>query len=279
MKLYILKLKVIMKKLLYIIPLFLFGNFVSTEVAEVSSSEAVFSKGEKLEYRVHYGFINAGEATVQVHPELYVINNKICYKATCFGRSVGAFEMMTKIRDTWGSYIDTGEFIPQRSYRDITEGRYRLKEGVYFYHSKGQASAERENKKGEVSKFTYEIPYGVQDIISGFYFLRKLDYNKMKTGDTIKMNAFFEDELYDFRIRYLGKCNINTRFGKINAIKLCPIMPNNQLFNGESSIRVYLSDDKNKIPLIMQADMFLGAVEVELKNYQGLKYPMIFSKK
>ena len=268
-----------MKKLLiYIIPVFLFGNFVTSDVSEESSTEAVFSKGEKLEYRVHYGFINAGEATVQVHPEYYVINNKVCYKATCYGRSVGAFDMVTKIRDTWGSYIDTSEFIPQRSYRDITEGKYKLKEGVYFYHTKGQASAERENKKGEVSKASYSIPYGVQDIISGFYFLRKLDYNKMKVGDTIKLNAFFEDALYKFNIKYLGKCVLNTRFGKINAIKLSPIMPDNQLFDGENSIRVWLSDDKNKVPLQMQADMFVGAVEVELKKYQGLKYPITFKK-
>lgn len=268
-----------MKKLfIYIIPIFLFGNFVSTEVLEEASSGAIFSKGEKLEYRVHYGFINAGEATVQVHPELYSINNKICYKATCYGRSSSAFDMVTKVRDTWGSYIDTSEFIPQRSYRDITEGKYRLKEGVYFYHNKGQADAQRENKKGEVSNASYDVPYGVQDIVSGFYFLRKYDYNKMKVGDTIKMNAFFEDALYKFKIKYLGKCVLNTKFGKINAIKLTPIMPDNQLFDGESSIRVWLSDDKNKVPVKMEADMFIGAVEVELKSYQGLKHTITFKK-
>jgi hypothetical protein len=149
-----------------------------------------------------------------------------------------------------------------------------LKEGVYFYHDKGVADAERDHNG--VTKKTYTVPYGVQDIISGFYFLRKFDYNKMKVNDTIKINAFFEDKLYDFKIKYVGKTKIDTKFGDIQVIKLVPIMPDNQLFNGENSISVFLSDDKNKIPVRMQAEMFVGSVKVDLVKYSGLKNPICF---
>jgi hypothetical protein len=266
-----------MKKLIYVGFLIIFSGFVKSGTVKKSGAD-MFRQGEKLEYRVHYGFINAGEATIQVHPELYKVNNKMCYKATCFGRSSGAFDLALKIRDTWGSYMDTSELLPQRSYRDITEGNYKLKEGVYFNHPKGIADAERE-RKGEKTKYTYEVPFGVQDIVSGFFFLRKIDYNTLKVGDTIKMDAFFEDKLYDFQIKYLGKCKLNTKFGNISSIQLTPIMPGNDLFNGENSIRVWLSDDKNKIPLKIEADMFVGAVEIDLKSYQGLKNPINFKKR
>jgi len=254
----------------------LFASFIPSdiEVDKKIGSVDFMTKGEKLEYRVHYGFLSAGEATVQVHPELYIINNKICYKATCFGKSVGAFDLITRIRDTWGTYMDTSTLLPQRSYRDITEGKYKLKEGVYFYHDKGIADAERDHNG--VTKKTYQVPFGVQDIISGFYFLRKFDYNKMKVNDTIKISAFFEDKLYDFKIKYVGKTKIDTKFGDIQAIKLVPIMPDNQLFNGENSISVFLSDDKNKIPVRMQAEMFVGSVKVDLVKYSGLKNPICF---
>jgi hypothetical protein len=244
------------------------------DIDQNNGSADFMAKGEKLEFRVHYGFLSAGEATVQVHPESYIINNKVCYKATCFGKSVGAFDLITRIRDTWGTYMDTSTLLPQRSYRDITEGKYKLKEGVYFYHDKGVADAERDHNG--VTKKTYTVPYGVQDIISGFYFLRKFDYNKMKVNDTIKINAFFEDKLYDFKIKYVGKTKIDTKFGDIQVIKLVPIMPDNQLFNGENSISVFLSDDKNKIPVRMQAEMFVGSVKVDLVKYSGLKNPICF---
>jgi hypothetical protein len=100
----------------------------------------------------------------------------------------------------------------------------------------------------------------------------------MKVGDTIKLKAFFEDKLYDFKIKYLGKVKLNTKFGSIQSIKLTPIMPDNDLFDGENSIRVYLSDDKNKVPLKIQADMFVGAVEVDLKSYSGLRHTINFKK-
>lgn len=269
-----------MKKVtLYLLAILVFSGFISSDQGVLRPNSADFmSKGERLEYRVHYGFVNAGDAVVQVHPELYIINGKVCYKATCFGKSSGAFDLVTRIRDTWGTYMDTSTLLPQRSYRDITEGRYKLKEGVYFNHTKGTADAEREHN-GETKKISYQVPHGVQDIISGFYFLRKLNYDKMKYGDTIKVDAFFEDKMYDFRVKFMGKSKLNTKFGYIQAIKLVPLMPDNDLFNGENSIRVWLTDDKNKVPIKMEADMFVGAVEVDLKSYKGLKSEMKFSKK
>lgn len=266
-----------MKKLLLsIIPVLLLSAFVQKDNPKASTKDFM-APGEKIEYRVHYGFVNAGEATIQVHPEMYVVNNKICYKATCFGKSSGAFDMITRIRDTWGSYIDTIDFLPQRSYRDITEGRHKLKEGVYFYHNKGIAEAERE-KRGKTTKYTYTVPFGVQDIVSGYFYLRKFDFNKMHAGDTIKLSAFFEDQMYDFKVKYLGKQRIKTKFGSINTFKLTPIMPDNDLFKGENAIKLYLSDDKNKVAVKIEAEMFVGAVEIELKSYQGLKNPINFKK-
>lgn len=91
-----------------------------------------FTTQEKLEYRVHYGFINAGEAKIEINPSLYRVNNKICYKAVVSGKTTGAFDLAMRIRDTWESYIDTTTRIPHRSYREIEEGKYRLKEYVFF---------------------------------------------------------------------------------------------------------------------------------------------------
>lgn len=264
------------KVLVYGLLLVISSAFIQTD-RHTSPPKDFMAMGERLEYRVHYGFLNAGEATYQIHPELYVINNKVCYKATCYGRSTGAFELVTKIRDTWGTYVDTSDLLPQRSYRDITEGRHKLKEGVYFYHNKGVANAERE-KRGKTTQYTYNVPFGVHDMVSGVYYLRKYDYNKMHAGDTIKMNAFFEDQCYDFKVRYTGKCKIKTKFGTISAIQLVPVMPENDFFKGESAVKVWLSDDKNKIPLKIQAEMFVGAVEIELKSYKGLKNPINFRK-
>lgn len=265
-----------MKKVfIYCFLIFLCSGFIA---GEKKKNPVPFATLETLEYRLHYSFMNAGEAVIEVHPKLYLVNNKVCYKATVTGRSTGAFELMLKIKDTWGTYIDTSTYIPQRAYRDIEEGGYRLKEFAFFDFSKNQVSVDREGKSGKKTTKVYEITPDVQDIVSGFYYLRTLDYGKMKVGDIIKINAFFEDKLYDFKVKYLGTEIIDTKFGDISAIKLSPLMPDNQLFDGEESIKVYLSNDKNKIPLKVEAEMFVGAVEMDIKNYKGLKYPICFTK-
>jgi hypothetical protein len=53
-------------------------------------------------------------------------------------------------------------------------------------------------------------------------------------------------------------------------------MPPNQLFKDENSISVYISDDKNKIPIKVEADFFLGAIVLELKKHKGLKNNIYF---
>ena len=60
---------------------------------------------------------------------------------------------------------------------------------------------------------------------------------------------------------------MKTKLGTIRAIVLSPIMPENGLFDGENSIKVWISDDQNKVPLKVKAQMFVGAVEVDIQAY------------
>ncbi|MCU0417061.1 MAG: DUF3108 domain-containing protein [Cytophagaceae bacterium] len=253
----------------------------TNQTSEVTVTKALpYTGNEVLQYRLHYGFINAGEATIMVHPTLYAVNGKVCYKTTVSGKSTGSFAMMMTIKDEWGSYIDTNSRIPQKAYRDITENSYRLKEVVMYDYGHNKANVIREKGKDLSNKSTHEyaIAPNLQDIVSGAYYLRSLDYTTMAPGTPIAMKAFFEDKLYDFTIKFVGREKIDTKWGKINAIKLQPVMPNNEMFDGGNSIRVWISDDKNKIPIRMEADMFVGKVAVDLKGYSGLKHTIAFQK-
>jgi hypothetical protein len=119
---------------------------------------------------------------------------------------------------------------------------------------------------------TFKIPENVQDIVSGFYYLRTLNLDKYRNGDVIRLQGFFDDEVFDFTIVFRGREIVETKAGKIRAFRLVPRMPANKLFDGEDAISVYLSDDRNKIPVLIQAEMFVGAVKVDLYKANGLKY-------
>jgi hypothetical protein len=269
-----------MKRLITFICILLATASFTFQTQAPQAVEVAYGPKEALLYRLHYGFITAGEARIEVDPTLYLINNKVCYKTAVIGSTTGTFDMAMHVRDQWTSYIDTATKIPQRSMRDIVENNYRLKEMVMFDYKNNKANVIRESGKTlDKSTAQYDIASNLQDIVSGAYYLRTLDYSKMTAGTPITMKAFFEDELYDFTLKYVGKERVHTKHGYINAIKIQPVMPNNEMFDGGNSIRMWLSDDANKIPIKIEADMFVGKVEVELKSYSGLKHPILFTKK
>ena len=159
-------------------------------LAEVSA----YGPKETLLYRLHYGFINAGEARIEVDPTMYMINNKICYKTMVTGHTVGSFDLVMHIRDQWTSYIDTASKIPQRSMRDIIENNYRLKEMVMFDFSKNIANVIKEQGKAlDKSSAQYAITSNIQDIVSGAYYLRTIDYSKIFIIIFEKKNAQYRN--------------------------------------------------------------------------------------
>jgi hypothetical protein len=262
-------LKSILAGILISSALFCFFAFQPSKPLRRSPNNS-FTVGEKLEYRLHYGFVNAGEAIVGVDPQYYMVNDRVCYKISVFGRSTGSFDFFIKIRDQFISYVDTSAMLPHKAHRVIREGKYKLDETIYFDQANNTARLKRDNN----AETTYATPKDVQDIVSGYYFLRTVSFEKQRIGDTTKINAFFEGKGYDFRVRYLGKDVVDTKMGRVNAIKLSPIMPDNQMFKGGNSIKFWVSDDRNRVPLKVEALMFIGSVDLDLKSCSGLKWPL-----
>lgn len=242
-----------------------FAGFRQFDQARVVPNKS-FGFGEKVEYRVHYGFINAAEAKVEIAKNFSVVNNKPCYKINVTGRTVGPFDLISRVRDTWRSYVDTAAIIPQMFQRNIQENKYRKDETVVFNHNKDVAvlSVKDETK-------TYAVPNNVHDIISGYFLLRTMNFDRIAEGEVIEVPTFFDGEVYKLRVRYVGKDVIKTKFGKTRVLRLNPLIPDNKLFKGEGAMKLWISDDVNKIPLKVQVELVIGSLEMDLKSYKGLK--------
>lgn len=251
--------------ILAIITLSIYFSFKQYEQNRVIPNHS-FCTGEKVEYRVHYGFINAAEAKVEIAKSVSVINNRPCFKVNATGRTVGAFDLISRVRDTWRSYIDTSAILPHMFERQIQENKYRKDERVMFNHNKDQAiSSEKDETK------TFNVPNNIHDIISGYFFLRTINFEKVSEGEVIEVPTFFDGEIYKLRVRYSGKDVIKTKFGKTRVLRLNPIIPHNKLFKGESPMRLWISDDSNKIPLKAEVELVIGSLEMDIKSYKGLR--------
>lgn len=231
-----------------------------------------FREGEELLFKVSYGFFDAAEARMVVQKKIVPFNDKPSYKIDVYGQTLGIFKLFY-VNDNWGSYVDTAYIIPHHSYRFIEEGRYKKNERVTFDHQNKQAVVklfDRDDKEVVETK-QFPIPANVQDIVSGFYYLRTMDMKKFKKGDLITLTGFFDKEVYTIKMVYKRKEKIQTNIGTFDAYVLSPIIPKNKLFRGEQPVTVWVSDDRNKIPLKIKAKLVVGSLDMEIMDAKGLR--------
>lgn len=239
----------------------------------VALKNTSFGKGEVLSYRVNFGFFTVGKASTVIDNKVFMMNNRPSYKVDVFGETSGMVSWITKVNDQWGAYIDTAALVTHVSYRKIREGNYRKDEMVTYDHEKKQAEVKVLDKKTNVygTPKYYQTPDNVRDMVAGFLYMRVIDFNKHQKGDTLSISGFFEDTAYNMKIIYAGKDKVNTKLGKIPCHKLVPVMPDNKLFDGENSVTCWISDDGNRIPVKIQAKMFIGSTGIELVGIKGLR--------
>ena len=110
-------------------------------------------------------------------------------------------------------------------------------------------------------------------MVSAFYYLRnRLDLENIAEDQYVDMNMFFDRENYKFRLKFLGRETLNTNFGKVPCLIFRPYVQSGRVFKESESLTVWVSDDKNKIPLLIKANLAVGSLKATLTDYKGLKH-------
>lgn len=265
-----------MKKIFYLLPLFvLLSSFIRSGKSVYPVIEHNnFTAGEKLDYKIRFGIFTIGKGEMAISDKFYRVNGRDCFKVDVYGHTSGMVDWVAKVDDQWGAYIDSSALLPHIAYRNIKEGGYRKNEVVRFDHAHNVLETKVIDKKTGKWKepILYGAPDNVREMLSGFLYMRTMDFGKLKKGEKFQVSGFFEDMFYELDIVYLGKDKVKTKAGKFKAIKIAPVMPENKLFEGENSVVAWISDDENKIPLKVETKMFIGSAGVELTGYHNLKH-------
>ncbi|MCS5491635.1 DUF3108 domain-containing protein [Algoriphagus limi] len=233
-----------------------------------------FTYGEELEFEVSYGWFNLADATMKIGKKPETINEKTHFKIDVYGKTKGAATIFGRVNDNWGSIWELESKLPSVSYRHIEEGKYRKHEKVFFDQQKKKAKMQLFDKENKFLKEEkeYSLPGKVQDIVSGFYYLRTLDLSNLQVGDTVEILGFFDKEIYNIKLIYEGQERIDTEIGEKDTFIFSPQIPKNRLFRGDFPVTVWVTQDQNKIPVKIKANLFLGSLNLELKSASGLRY-------
>lgn len=230
-------------------------------------SNTSFRPGETLTLKVYYNlgrmFVGAGEAVFTTQLEKY--NGKPVYHVVGDGKTFRTYDWIFKVRDRYESYIDTATLLPVKFIRNVNEGGYKIYNNVSF---------NRENNTATSTNGTFKVTDCIQDVISAIYYARNIDFSKHKAGDKIPFDMFLDDEIYHIYIRYLGKEEVETRYGTFRAIKFKPLLIKGTIFEGGEQMTVWVSDDGNKIPLRIDSPISVGSIKVDMTGYSNLRYPL-----
>ena len=235
-----------------------------------------FMPGESLDFKARIGWVKAAEANFGVSELIYQTNDRPTWKVDINARTVGIFDLVSSVRDNWGTFIDTTNYETQQFYRYIKEGRFTRNEIVHFDHASDSATVEKLHKETRALERTvdFRVSKNVQDMVSSFYYLRALDWSNFKIGDIITINVFFDDKLEPQRVKIVDREVIKTDLGEIKAVVLVPIREKDSLFVEENTVKVWLSDDQNRIPLKVKAKIYVGYLTVDIMRAKNLRHPL-----
>lgn len=258
-----------------LLALLLFSLFLEVSTGTVSAqtlrshSNEAFGENEFLRLRVYYtsmftGSVTAGEATINVTTAKRKFFGREVWHIVAEGRSKGAFNWFFKVRNRYESYVDKLAVFPFLFVRHTREGSYKKDDEVYFYPDQKLAVSRSARKP---------TPENVHDFVSALYFMRTLNLKDFTADSSYYLDFFLDDSVYVSKIKYLGTENIKTDLGVFSCLKFAPMMATGNVFADAYPMFVWVTDDKNHLPILAETKVIVGSVRMELMEYRNLRNP------
>lgn len=221
--------------------------------------------GEEMEFSVNYSFIRAGTAYIKAKG---VIDTPLgmAYLVETTAKSAAVIDAVFKVRDINFSFISVKDFSSFGYSQSIREGHYDRDEWITFDAAKKTYSGLLSKLSGGRTNIDGELPGPVQDMLSSLFFMREQDLS----GKTdIILDVTNREKTYPMRVKVLGRETVKTGAGKFNCVVVEPEFRGEGIFIQKGkSLKVWLTDDELKIPVKMEAKVFIGSVNAKLESYK-----------
>ncbi|MEA3452644.1 MAG: DUF3108 domain-containing protein [Bacteroidota bacterium] len=238
--------------------------FSQINIDSITNNNA-YKPGEKLVYDIRYGAIKGGEASLTI--DIIPSGEDFYYYVKAKAVTTGVATKFARIYDVYESYFSISNGYPVKSIRNIRENNYMSYNEVLFYRNK--------NYVYSINTGKHWIPKNALDILSAFYFARRhVFHNHLSKNQTINLPIYFEDKLYQIKLKFKEKDVIRSKFGRIECLKFVPLVDINNPFKKEDDMQIWFSDDGNFIPIKIKMKSKIGTVKAKLIGYDNLKNPL-----
>jgi hypothetical protein len=244
------------------------------EMNPCSMENTVFQSEEVLVYKIYYNWnfiwIPAGEILFKVTDEGGQ------YHLSAKGKTYSSYEWFFKVRDNYDTYINKETLLPTTGIRDVNEGNYTLYDKVTFDQERRKTISVRGDHKDKTILREFDVDACMHDVLSIIYYTRNLDFEQVEEGEEFPVQIFMDKKSWPLKVKYKGKQE-KTKVkgnGHFRTIKFSPEVITGEVFEKGTEMNIWATDDKNKIPVLIESPVSVGAVKVVLQGYSGLRYPM-----
>lgn len=219
---------------------------------------------ESLQYGIYYSFIKAGTAYIKTRG-LVSKNGKTAYVIQTTAFSAKVIDSMYKVRDINYSWLDANSLHSLGYSQSLREGNYRRDEWITFDDENGRFYGQVQ-KKEEPRAIAGELKQQVLDILTSLYYVRS---KPLQVGHEITFDIINREEQYPLVVKVLGKETVKTDAGKFSCWVVEPQFRGEGIFVAKGkSLKVWLTDDKYRMPVKMSVEVFIGSVTAELLAYK-----------
>jgi hypothetical protein len=269
------KISVIFSSLMLLTGYFVFSAFEAAPLPMATEScsmaNTAFKAGEKLVYKMYYNWgiiwVPAGEVNFEV------TESKDHYEIKAVGQTYKSYENIFKVNDYFYTRVDKKTLLPAGFVRRVEEGNYRAYDSIYFDQARNMAISFNGKTKESTKSQVFRFDDCMQDLISNIYFLRNMDTKVFSGNAKLEIKLFFDKEVYPVSMRYEGKENKEIKqLGHFKTLKIVPDLIAGNVFKKGDNMTLWVSDDNNHIPLMIESPVSVGSVKAVLKSYSGLKH-------
>lgn len=252
---------------------------IGSSKSQCSVTNIPFQSGEELRYDLYIklGFATTKGGFAKLSTQSTTYKGTSAYKMDLISETEGLARKLFSLNDTLTAYTNKN-LTPLAYMKDAHEGGDYTKERlVYNYNDDASLLINSVRHKNGEFKFDEKIIASgcTYDLVSILFYCRTLDYANMKIGQETTVNFISGKKRGTMRIVYNGKETVKANDGKkYNTIKLTLYIADEAFDDGKEAMKVYLSDDNNRIPISLETKLKVGSTKAILKSYKGNKYEL-----
>jgi hypothetical protein len=264
-------------KLLAILLLMLFASNSKIMAQNKNENSLAFGDEEYLEYTVsyHWGLIWIDAGTVDFKAKAIRYNEENAWHFFSTGMSFRKFDWFFKVRDTFEVISSAKDLKPIKFKRHTHEGGFVIFNDYTFDYQNLSVKAISEETRKARSIDTIPITSKTLDVLTATYFARSMDFKNMKLKDTLGIEMILDGIVFTLPIVFHGYETFKNRGGETyNCIKFSALLEKGTMFRAGEQLFVWVTNDKNRIPVMIEAKITVGSIKVYLSEFKNLKHPL-----